>query len=723
MPVPSPILGRNADAPPATRLVLAALGFLLLGALPAAAEAPAIARPHYQVGSKEYFGGTAFFFETAGHGVIAVGAAHSFPLAQLSRTPSLAFLSGGMRKEMARSTHVLSKPGLPFNVPGGSVRDDLILFVLEGPPHGARSLVAGTPASVGERVVVLGIPSRIPQDEDDLFGTVAKAEDDRLEIDLDIGADLRGWGGAPILRSRDGTLVGVLQAAWPTGATLRVSAAPTRGVLDAVARAHEDGRGSDFASLGDRVDATSATPAPAGIESPDPTWQEPEGLHELMTALAVPAPMEKEFLLDLEYPKPEAIVGDSGGVFVAGQALAPVGEFRQIDVVFVLDTSGSTADASGSDVNGNGVVSKRGTGSLGGLFGIGNFDAGDSILAAEVASARNLIENFDPRSIRVGLITFAGETRGGPYGPQHYNTSITHVPLTTDYDAFRKGLDDVIHQGPSGGTHMAAGVDQATRELLGLKGALSVPNDDAERVVIFLTDGIPTLPYSSGARRENNQAVLRAAKRASSKGIRVFTYGIGPKALDEPVAIVELAGLTGGEFTPVRDPSNLVQAVEEVNFGEIESLVVRNLTTGTTASDIDVQPNGRFTALVPMAPGKNVIRVSARANDGREAELDRLVHYAPDVKSPPVPAGLVAAHNRLLEKRLLELKKGRESLEAQRAEQARRELVVEIENERAEALERARAQKKELDLEIERDLPGEVGTGSPGPAAPTDEGS
>ena len=695
MPVPSPDTGRKATG------VALALALFLGATAPALAEVPAIARPHYQLGSKEHYGGTAFFFETPSDAVIAVAASHSFPLAQLSRASHLEFLSGGMRQVMARSTRVLAKPGLPFNAEGGSVGDDLILFVLQAAPKGARSLLAGTPAVVGERVVVLGIPSRIPQDQDDLYGSVAKAERDRLEIDLDIGADLRGWGGAPILRASDGKLVGVLQAAWPTGATLRVSASPVQGVLDAVSRALNGGSGATFASFSDSAEAQIAA-ADTG-DGTAPTWQEPEGLEDLVAALSVPAPMEKEFHLDLEYPKPEAIVGDPSGVFVAGQALAPVGEYRKIDVVFVLDTSGSTADASGSDVNGNGVISKRGSGSLGGLFGIGNFDAGDSILAAEVASARNLVENFDARSIRVGLITFAGETRGGPYGPQHYNTAMTHVPLTTDYDAFRKGLDDVLSRGPSGGTHMAAGVDQATRELLGLKGSVSAPDEKAERVVIFLTDGIPTLPYSSGARRENNQAVLRAAKRASSKGIRVFTYGIGPKALDEPVAIVELASLTGGEFTPVRDPSNLVQAVEDVNFGEIESLVVRNLTTGTTASDIEVQPNGRFTALVPMTAGKNLIRVSARANDGREAELDRLVHYAPDVKSPPVPADLVAAHNRLLEKRLLELKQGRESLEAQRDEQARRELVVEIEQERAEAVERARKQRKELDLEIERE--------------------
>jgi Mg-chelatase subunit ChlD len=665
---------------------------------PAAATDPAIARPRYTIGSKEHFGGTAFFFESREHGVIAVAAAHSFPLHKLGRAEELEFISGGLRSVLARSTRVLSQPGLAFNASGGNVRDDLILFVLDGEPIGARSLEPGAPLSEGERVSVLGIPSRIAQDEDDLFGTVALAAPDRIEIDLDIGADLRGWGGAPILRIGDGKVVGVLQAAWPTGATLRVSAAPIVGVVDSAAKALEGGSGASFAAIAG--DAPTVATLAGGANALKPDWEEVEGLQELVAKLAVPAPAEQEFHLDLEYPEPEAIVGDSGGVFVAGQALAPVGEYRKIDVMFVLDTSGSTADASGSDVNGNGVVGRRGGGPLGGIFG--NFDAGDSILAAEVASARNLIEEFDPRSIRVGLVTFAGETRGGPYGPQHYNTAVSHVPLTIEYDEFRKGLDDVIRKGPSGGTHMAAGVDQATRELLGLKGSLSVPEEEAEHVVIFLTDGIPTLPYSSGARRENNQAVLRAAKRAASKGIRVFTYGIGPKALDEPVAIVELAEVTGGQFTPVRDPSNLVQAVENVNFGEIESLVVRNLTTGTPASDIDVQPNGRFSALVPMAVGKNVIRVSARANDGREAELDRLVHYAPDVESPPVPADLVASHNRLLEKRLLELKQGRESLEEQRAAAARRELVVEIERERERSIERAKQQRRELELEIER---------------------
>jgi len=665
---------------------------------PARAGAPAIARPRFVTGSSEHFGGTAFFLATASGTVVAVAAAHSFPLPALAHAGEVEFRLGAQRTLIARSTRFLSEPGLPFSAAGGTVRDDLMIFVLEEPPKGVRSLTLSAPAREGERVVVLGIPSQIPQDEDDLFGTVKVADPTRVEIELDVGADLRGWGGAPVLRANTHELVGILQAAWPVGTTLRVAASPVAGVSAALKRSLNGGTGevfSHFVSEPNRISDTAEVARPASV------WDQPRELLEHMEDHAKSRGIGDPLRIELEYPEPEAIVGDDAGAFVAGSAVAPVGDYRKIDVVFVLDTSGSTEDPSGADINGNGVIGTSLPG-LGGLLGLGSVDPGDSVLAAEVASARHLVSGFNARTTRVALVTFAGESRGGPYGHQVFNEATTLVPLTSDYDDFRDGLDDVLGRGPRGLTHMAAGVDQATRELLGLSGGLSIPEEDADHIVIFLTDGVPTLPYGMHARRENIQAVLRAARRAATQGIRVFTYGIGEEALREPVAIVRLAEITDGVFTPVRDPADLVEVIEDINFGGVESVVVRNLTTGAIANQVQIDPDGGFSALVPVAPGKNLLRVSARSDDGREAEVDRVVHFAPDAKSPSVPEELVAARNRLLEQHLVELQRGRVELERERAEQAKRELRLEIEREREIAAQRAAKQRKELELEAER---------------------
>ncbi|MBW1686898.1 MAG: hypothetical protein JRS35_17745 [Deltaproteobacteria bacterium] len=70
-----------------------------------------------------------------------------------------------------------------------------------------------------------------------------------------------------------------------------------------------------------------------------------------------------------------------------------------------------------------------------------------------------------------------------------------------------------------------------------------------------------------------------------------------------------------------------------------------------------------------------------------------------------MPSQLVVARNRLLETCLRSLKQVRVSVEQQRAEQIRKELLVEIERERNEARKRADEQRKRLELEVEEEEP------------------
>jgi hypothetical protein len=340
------------------------------------------------------------------------------------------------------------------------------------------------------------------------------------------------------------------------------------------------------------------------------------------------------------------------------------------------------------------------------LFAAAGDDPGDSILAAEVAAARRLLHQLDPRNTRVALVSFAGELEPRRSRVFFWRdadaAAVTHEPLTRDFGRIERALDELLAAEPAGVTHMAAGVDQATAELLGLPGARSEPDPHSEKVMLFLTDGQPTLPFGPGREAENVGAVLDAAERAQQGGIRIHTFAIGPEALAGPIATVELASRTQGYFVPVREAGELVDVVEAVPFPDLRDVVVRNATTGELAHALRTEADGSFSGLVAGAPGANRLEIVARADDGTTRRRELLVKLDPAAPPLVVPPRLVAARNALLEECLDDLRDQRRRAEREQAERVRRELRVEIEREREKARARAAEQRKELRLEIDR---------------------
>jgi hypothetical protein len=614
------------------------------------------------------------------------------------------------------------------------LREDIVVFTLDAPPEGARSLAPAAPgeAREGERVRLLGVPAMVPQDEDDLFGRVVRVDATRLEVDLDVKADLRGWGGAPVLSAKSGRVLGLLEAAMPSSGTLRLGVAPIEAVLGAVAEPLEAGRGSRFAAFAPEAPGSAPSEAEATDEArevaeetidrePDfaagkatdtGDFERAEGelerrVEEAAAAAAPRTARATEVEIDLDYPPDESVFDSAAGVLLAGRALAQRGDVPRFDVALVLDTSGSTSQATGIDVNGNGVVGATG---IRGLFRHGD-DPGDSILAAEVTAALRLLERFDPRNVRVGVIGFSGTPPGGAGGGglivigggPPVPPAVTEAPLTSQFGETRRALARIFQRGPYGGTHMAAGLDQATIELLGLRGSLSEPDPKAQKVVVFLTDGMPSLP--TGYESYDVRACLRAAERARRAGVKVHTFAIGPEALSGPVATVEMAQRTGGSFTPVRNPADIVSMIEGVSLVDLAEIRVRNLTTQKDAAEVEVRLDGSFGALLDLAPGRNRIEVYARATDGSESRREVTLHYAPGAPLPELPPSLVATKNLLLERRLETLKQVGLGIEREAAERTRGELALEIQRERRQAEERAAAQRRELRIDVEAEPP------------------
>jgi len=743
--------------------LLAGVGAVALPAPPVSAEEVAVARGRLHLEDGPRGAGLVFFLPSEGDvGAVAVGAAHSFEPELLARAGEIEFRRAESGERVSVSSRYLAEPGRAFFAPGATLREDYVVFALDVRPRDARILEpASKRPEKGSRVRIVGAPDDGTANQAHVFGTVVKTSETRIEVDLDTPEDLRGWGGAPVLSmAQDERVVGILQAAWPAADTLRVGVAPLGGVMEALATPLDAGRGREFAAhappagsaegsgggsprttrqvdrepdreadrAGSPPDAEraqtasrrprSSAPGPrrrgAGAAQDDRSADDDAGSRSAADAdretVSLTAREDDggadgrestRLQMEIEHPKPETVIGSAAGAFVAGRAIAARGELKRFDVVFVLDTSQSTAAPTGVDVDGDGRVGQPPLGPVGQVFGM-NTDAGDSILAAEVAAARKILAGLDPRSTRVAVVTFAGEPAGsnrGFFGSSRVvDPARTVEPLTHDYERVERALERVQSRGPRGMTHMAAGVDQATVELLGLSGSLSKPDPESEKAVLFFTDGQPTLPYQ-GLQADNVRAVLRAAQRAQRAGLRIHSFAIGPDALNGPIAPVEMASVTDGSFTPVRNPGGLVTIVEGVSFANIDRIAVRNTTNGEEAHYVRSHADGSWDALVPLEPGKNRVEVTALASDGSTASEELTLHYAPDAEDPFVPRELVAKRNELLERRLVEIRRARVVAEREAAEETRRELALEIEREREKAKKAAEKQRKELDLE------------------------
>jgi hypothetical protein len=693
-----------------------ALGLGVAGALalPCAAAAiePAVARPHFVSGTEPRAGGSAFFVAVPGDaGAVAITTSHAFELGDLVLAREVRFELAAAKQRVSVASRLHAEPGKPFSAAGGTLRDDFLVFALDLAPKGVRTLplCERDCAKLGQRVRILGAPASGSANEDDFFGVVTKAAADQLEVELDVPADLRGFGGGPVLRQPGGDVIGILQAQWPTGDGLRLGVAPIDGVRAALAKPLERGLGRPFASFAERAGLTagavagSAAPARRTAAAREPA---PEGVLDDSAGqgplLGRAGALSTDLRLAIDHPGDGGIVTDAQGAFVAGRALALLGEFRRFDVLLVIDTSDSTRAASGGDVNENGVV---GEDRLMGVFPI--TDAGDSILAAEVAAARRVLQSFDARSTRVGLVTFAGNPLDPPgtisVGGSGAPSALTEQPLTTEYRLVEKALDRVLSRGPEGLTNMTEGVRLAVRELKGFRGAISKPDPDSEKVVLFFTDGQPTLPYDN-SESQNVRSVLRAADQARRAGVVIHSFALGPEALDGPLAAVEMARASRGRFTPVRRPGDLIRVIENVNFANLDQLEVRNSTLAKPATELVQKADGGFGALVPVQPGRNVIEVRARASDGTEARAEVAIQFVPNATPVDTPPALVSLRNQLLEQRIVSLRRDRIEAERERQEEVRKELELEIERERATAEERAATQRRELRIEPARDV-------------------
>ncbi len=333
----------------------------------------------------------------------------------------------------------------------------------------------------------------------------------------------------------------------------------------------------------------------------------------------------------VESPTPGATVSDQvHQARVQGSALAEGDRPLDYDVIIVIDVSQSTKAASGVDVDGDGVV---GVNPRNELLPPGTFppdvlstDPEDTVLHAEIAAARALLDSLDPRRVHVALASFSGEVDPvtGERASLDQQDAWLEVALSADFDHVRGALGAILARGSHGATNFAAGVRLGVRELAGLSGAQSQARRQAKKVMLFLTDGVPTFPIGKAVESDpgDKEAAVQAAQLAHEAGIVINTYALGAEALALPVAVTEMARVTLGSYTPVQNPGDIVALLQGVSFANVEDVVLTNVSTGDFSTDVRLSPDGSFFGFVPVREGPNRVRVSALASDGTRGSYE-----------------------------------------------------------------------------------------------------
>jgi len=323
---------------------------------------------------------------------------------------------------------------------------------------------------------------------------------------------------------------------------------------------------------------------------------------------------------------------------IRGSAIAFGDRPIDFDIMIVVDVSGSTKAASGIDVNRNGVVGvnpQLDRNLAPGAYPPGTLstDPGDSVLAAEVRAADELVASLVPNGrTRVGVISFSGEMNPQTGYRMRYDQQDAwlEVPLTPDFAAVRARLPEILRRGPNGGTDFAAAIRLAITELAALSGARSSTRPEAKKLVLFLTDGVPTFPVGLGSVTDPGDvdAALAAAAVAHHAGISINTYVLGPGAVSDPFVATEMSRITLGTFLPVQNPGDIVALLQGTSFANVDDVVFTNLTTKEVSTDVKLLPDGSFSGFVPVREGKNQVRVTALTSDGTSASVELSLEFA-----------------------------------------------------------------------------------------------
>ncbi len=268
------------------------------------------------------------------------------------------------------------------------------------------------------------------------------------------------------------------------------------------------------------------------------------------------------------------------------------------DVVIVIDRSDTTAELTNVDVDGDG--------------------SNDSVLEVEIYAAKELLSFLDPSTANVGLVVSPQAGLGNQ--------------LTNDFAAVDAALDAVLSIPPGQPADIAGGAQWASDELTSLRARRG-----ATPIAMLLA-------HSSLG--EVNGAPLAEA------GVVVNVFGVSVTS-GQPW-LEQLALDTGGVYTDVVDPADLVDALQAAASFGLESLAVRadasddvavkEVRFGVNSADfsideIEVDPIEPYSVAFGLSTLTETVELTATATsldfgDNQSAASSAVVTVHPSANEP-----------------------------------------------------------------------------------------
>ncbi|MBW2448499.1 MAG: VWA domain-containing protein, partial [Deltaproteobacteria bacterium] len=201
-------------------------------------------------------------------------------------------------------------------------------------------------------------------------------------------------------------------------------------------------------------------------------------------------------------------------------------------------------------------------------------------------------------------------------------------PLSADYEGIHAHLEALGASTGSGMTNFAAGLTSATLELAGLREGSAEPRADSERVIYFLTDGKPRLPYD---RAKAERAARKAAHLAARHRVRIHSFALGKNAVLGKLndTVERIARETGGVCTELENPADIVPLLRATALSFVDRVKLVNRTSGEQTDYVTTGIDGSFYGEIPLVEGQNEIELVAVLYGGREHTEKLLVDFDP----------------------------------------------------------------------------------------------
>lgn len=287
-----------------------------------------------------------------------------------------------------------------------------------------------------------------------------------------------------------------------------------------------------------------------------------------------------------------------------------------LNIVVVIDTSGSSGGSSGTDFNGDGVD--------------------ETILEAELIAAETLFDEYvaagyNPEEITISLVSYAAsaEDRGT------FRLDGEPDPVT-GLTPFETALADIEADGSSGTTNYVGALEQAGSVLdditTGSPGELDYP----QNLVVFLSDGFP-VPSSQAS---GNPSPIEQAAQDLVDDYGSAINGIGIGANSSLNALNQLDN-TGGA-TQVLSGQDLVDIIVEplsdADLIEFQILVEGFDENGVAIQELITIPAGDPRIITtPTGWDINELPLSQDLDPGTEVTITVTTVFEPDPDANPSP--------------------------------------------------------------------------------------